>query len=55
MALTTKRPLDKVKGAEPIGLPTVVEKYKQPMLADFTSMVIYLFSARNFAAPQNKS
>ena len=30
-------------------------KYKPPKLADFTSTVIFLFSARNFTAPQDKS
>ena len=34
---------------------TVAEKDKPPMLADFTATVIFLFSARNFAAPQDKS
>ena len=34
---------------------TVAQKYKRHMLADFTSTVIFLFSARNVAAPQDKS
>ena len=36
-------------------LSMVAEKYKPPMLADSPSAVIFLFSARNFAAPQDKS
>ena len=33
---------------------TVAEKYKPSMLADFPSMVIFLFCAGNFAATQDK-
>ena len=34
---------------------TVAEKYKPSMLADFSSMVTFLFCARNVAVPPDKS
>ena len=34
---------------------TGAERYKPPTLEEFPSTVIFLFCARNFAAPQNKS